>query len=288
MMNAFKITKVIVPYDFSRQATNALDTALAIGQQHGAAIVILNVVDNSKSFFLRGRQTFVAPIQELARIANESLNMLVKTLTPKHSFPIGYAVEVGIPAFQICRFAWENDSDMIVLGRRADGGIGRFFSESIHYKIIKNSPCPVLSVPSERLFTKFGKIIFPVRAAPLMLEKYDFVRPFVQQNDSSIIVAGLTGVNDEDTYKRVSRLVDAVTGKLRLEGVPFTSRINFCSSISGQLLEISKHENADMIVITSVTGSYLRSFFLEYYAKMIVGKARCPVLSIRPDMISSN
>jgi hypothetical protein len=43
-----------------------------------------------------------------------------------------------------------------------------------------------------------------------------------------------------------------------------------------------------MIVITSVVSRYLKTFFLEYYTKMIIENASCPVLSIRPDTIQFN
>jgi nucleotide-binding universal stress UspA family protein len=286
-MEALSVKRILVPYDFSKQAMNALDTAIAISQQQNASVLILHVIDNSRSMLFGLKQIIISPVQDLARIAAENLNMLVKTLSPKHDFAIEYQVEVGIPAFTICKVAWENDSDLVVMGK-VRPALKRIFQESVSYKVVKSAPCPVLSIPAERLFTRFKKIVFPVRAMPLMVEKYDLIRSFVRDNGATMVVAGLTSENNEQNYKRVSSSIEAVTGKLLLDGVRFTSRITFCTSISGQLLEISENEEADLIVITCDVGSFLTTFFLEYYTRIVVENASCPVLSIHPDMLASN
>jgi nucleotide-binding universal stress UspA family protein len=286
-MSGFSINKIVVPYDFSREAMNALDTALVIGQQQCATIVLLHVVGDGSTVFF-GKRSNESVRSELTRFATENLSVLVKTLTPKYAFPIEYSVQIGLAAFEICRYVWENDCDIIVMGKGLKHRVGRIFRESVHSKIVRNCTCPVLLVPSDRLFTRFEKIVFPVRVAPRMLEKYDIVRPFVRQNNSAMVVAGLTGINNTENYNYVSHMVDEVCDKLRMEGVSFTARINFCDSISAQLLEISKGEGADMIVISSLGGSYLRSFFLEYYTRMVTENACCPVLSVRPETIPTN
>jgi nucleotide-binding universal stress UspA family protein len=287
-MKDFKIKKILVPFDFSEDAANALNTAVAISQQQHASLTLLYVVDNSKALIFGKFETIVSPVVPLTKIARENLNVLAKSLTSKHSFTVDYHIETGIPAFTICRYAWEKDFDMIVMGTRGPLGLKKLLFNSTAYKVVKSSPCPVLSVPSYRLFTRFKKIIFPIRNAPNMLEKYNVIWPIIQENESSLTVAGLTAINDADNYKKVAMLMETIGRRLQRDGIRHSSNIHFCDSISSQLLEISRNENPDLIVIISLVNTHFKRFFLEYYAKCIVDSAPCPVLSIRPDMAVLN
>lgn len=284
-MSKFEINKIVVPYDFSTEAMNALDTALVIGQQQGASILLLHVIEKERSWFSGNKESCVSAGHELTRLANEDLNILSKTLSSKYSFPIEYTVLDGeTPSFEICQYAWENDCDIVVIGKSGKRKFGNLFGDPIHLEIMKNCSCPVLLVPAGRLFTRFNKIVFPVRVAPGVVEKYDLVRPFMRTNDAVMVLVGLTGVNNAESYAHVSDMVDTIADKLRLEGVAYTAGINFCNSIPGQLLEICNNENADLIVITTVVNGYLNSSFLDYYSTVIVDRVNCPVLSIRPDI----
>lgn len=285
-MTESAINRILLAYDFSRQSENALDSAIAIAQQQNAALMILHVVDNSGGFQFSSTDTLTAPLQQLVRLANENLNILVKTLNTRVQCHVEYRVEVGTPAFIICQQAWENDSDLIVIGKSVGNSLKKYFIDTVPAKVIKNASCPVLSIPPERLFTKFKKIVFPVRNAPQMLEKYDVIRPLVQK-DSAMVVTGLTTTNNHDNYRKVTFLVEALEGKLEHDGVRFVTRVDFCDSISDRLLEITKEEAPDLLVITTVVNSHFKKLFLDYYSKMVLNKVNCPVLSVKPEAVAA-
>jgi nucleotide-binding universal stress UspA family protein len=52
----------------------------------------------------------------------------------------------GIPYEEITRFAGENKVDMIVLGTHGRKGIDRMLFGSTAEQVVRNAPCPVLSV----------------------------------------------------------------------------------------------------------------------------------------------
>lgn len=285
-MTESAINRILLAYDFSRQSENALDSAIAIAQQQNSSLTLLHVVNNTGGFHFTSSETITQPLQQLARIASEKLNILVKTLASRVECTVDFAVEVGIPAFVICQQAWEKDIDLIVIGKSVGNSLKQYLVDSIPAKVIKNASCPVLSIPSERLFTKFRKIVFPVRNAPLMLEKYDIIRPLFHK-DSEMVVTGLTSTSNHDSYRKVTFLVEALEGKLEHDGVNFVSRVDFCDSISDRLLEITREESPDLLVITTVVNSHFRKLFLDYYSKVILNKVECPVLTVKPDAVAT-
>jgi nucleotide-binding universal stress UspA family protein len=288
IMKTFSISRILVPMDFSKPSSFALDTAIALSQRQQASLMLLHVVNSASIRIPRTGETTVGPVTELNSLSEEKLRNFCKTLSQKLGIHVDYAVESGVPASVICSYAAIKKSDIIVIGTKKKFGLVRLFKETTTYKVIKNAPCPILSVPATRLFRKFEKIIFPVRAIPNMLDKYDVLRPILNSNSSVLHIAGLTRANDVDEFDDVNAKIETLRRKLQLEQVPYSARIHFCDSISDQLIEISSNEDPDLIVITTRIEYWFKRTFLEYYAKVIVDRAKCPVLSIRPDMLTVN
>jgi nucleotide-binding universal stress UspA family protein len=282
------LKNILVPVDFSKSSFNALATATAIAQQQGAALTIMHVVDTAHVVIPPRREAIPSPVAQMASIADERLHTLRTNISERYGISVDTIVEGGVPAYTLCRYALAKQIDLIVMGTRDSFSLRKMMLGSTAYRMVKHSPCPVLSVPSDRLVIRFGKIVFPVRNAPNMMEKYEILKPIIKRNNSSIVVAGLANTNDAKSYKYVNSLIDKLSSRLKDEGISYSSTIHFCDSISKRLLEISQTEKPDLIVITAMASSSLRRFFLEYYTKNIVNSASCPVLSIRPDMAVLN
>jgi nucleotide-binding universal stress UspA family protein len=287
-MRNFKPSRILVPMDFSKQSFNALDTAITMAQQQHASLTLIQAINHAKVIIPPKQEAVLMPIEQLSKLANENLNVLAKSLSSKHGIDVRYDVVAGVPVDVICGYAKEKIIDLIVIGTKGVFGLRRMFTETTAYKVLKRSPCPVLSVPAIRLFTHFKKVVFPVRNAPHMLDKYEFVRPILDTNDSFLLITGLTKVNDVGSFKRVTTIIDALRHKLVYDRVAHSSKVHFCDSISSSLLEVSDQEKPDLIVIMAFIDNTLKRFFLEYYAKSIVSSANCAVLSIRPDMVIVN
>lgn len=283
-MQDFSLKNILVPVDFSKSSFNALATATAIAQQQSAALTIMHVVDTAHIALPARREAIPSPVVEMASIAEERLRALRNNIAERYGIKVHTIVDGGVPAYTLCRYALANQTDLIVMGTRDSFSLRKLMLGSTAYRMVKHSPCPVLSIPSDRLVIRFGKIVFPVRNAPSMMEKYEILKPIIKRNNSSIVVAGLASTNDSKSYKYVTSFIDKLSTRLKDEGIPYSSTIHFCDSISKRLLEISQSEKPDLIVITAMASSSLRRFFLEYYTKNIVNSASCPVLSIRPDM----
>lgn len=288
MMKNFNVRKVLVPMDFSKHSLNALNTAITICSQNHASLTLIQVIGNGGVIIPSKQETISKAVTEPGRVANENLNVLTKSLSSRHDIAVDYVVEAGIAAHVICDHAKHHGFDMIIIGTGGTFGFRRIFTETTAYKVVKGSPCPVLSVPSNRLFTRFNKIIFPVRSASRMLEKYEIARPIINSSDCSILITGLTKVNDAEDFRKVNTAIDALRHKLENDQVGYSSKVHFCGSISDRLLEISHNEKPDLIVIVARIETSFKRFLLEYYAKSIVSSARCPVLSVRPDMAAIN
>lgn len=144
------IEKVLHPTDFSNNSDHALKYACAFAKHFGAelhlihvvadlALVIVPPVDEylPESYYEDARQR---ADDELSKMPNEALIGNIAVLKKS----LGGAV---FP--QIVRYAKENNIDMIVMGTHGYSGLTHLVMGSIAEKVVRKSPCPVLTVHPE-------------------------------------------------------------------------------------------------------------------------------------------
>lgn len=137
---------ILVPTDFSPQATAALEAATELGRRFESKLTLLHVYAAPGLVMPEG---FVAlgpaELRGLLDAIEKSLTELrVKTEAPGRTVET-HALQ-GKPAHDICQFALEHGHDLIVMGTHGRTGLSRFLMGSVAERVVREAPCPVLVV----------------------------------------------------------------------------------------------------------------------------------------------
>lgn len=282
-MKIFEINKILVPIDFSEVSLNALETALAISKRQLATLTLIHVIENKYTLYPPEAGGFPGNIlSEIIEGANESLNELAKNIRLKMDVVVNHIVLSGNAADEICRWALHKEIDLIVMGTHGSSGFREFFVGSNAYRVVKNAPCPIMTIPGTNQWVDFKKILFPIRPVPHALDKYEVVRPIIRKNGSSLSIVGVVQKNNLEGFVEMKALVDAVRKNIEEDDVTCESEVYHCENVSRQVLDIANLEQPDLIVITATLDTSFQDFFLGPYTQDIVNHAQFPVLSIRP------
>lgn len=284
-MKAFEIKNILVPVDFSKVSLNALDTAIAMGLGQGAELTLIHIIENTYAMLPPDAAGFSFSIlSSMCKSTDDALKLLANEIRKQHNLVVNRAIQPGNPADEICRWAMENESSVIVMGTHGTSGLREFFIGSNAYRVVKNAPCPVLTIPGTNSWKDFRKILFPIRMIPNALDKYDVVRPIIRNNGSSVLIAGIVGDNDTSSLMEMKALTDYVKVTMEEDEVICGSEVHYTENVARHVLEIANIEKPDLIVITATLEESIRNFFLGAYTQDIVNHSRFPVLSIRPDI----
>ena len=141
-----RLSKVLVPIDFSPESRNALLYARAFSRRSGASLTVLHVVEPilcqaDYGYGPVGRQY---PNQELLNKARAKLNKLCKRVTDIEHVPMAF-VRSGMADAEIVQTARDLNIDLIVMGTR---GASRepTATTSICEMVVRSAPCPVYIV----------------------------------------------------------------------------------------------------------------------------------------------
>jgi nucleotide-binding universal stress UspA family protein len=149
-----QIKRLLSPIDFSDPSRNALRYAVAFAKQFGAELHLLYVVEPAMypadlSF---GQVGMVDIDSVLEQSAGEEIAKWQKEHVPAEVVS-SVSVVHGKPFAEIIAYATANNVDMIVIATHGHSGIDHMLFGSTAEKVIRKSPCPVLTVhATEREF----------------------------------------------------------------------------------------------------------------------------------------
>jgi len=150
-----QIKKILAPTDFSELSQAGVRYALHLAQALGAEVTIYHVVNYEEITAYRewmeegamANSTFRPPQQLLER-CRLALDQFLKDhfsdLMPW--VKVHKKVELGVPYKNIVEEAKREGADLIVLATHGRTGLSHALLGSVTEKVVRNAPCPVLSI----------------------------------------------------------------------------------------------------------------------------------------------
>lgn len=134
---------VLFPIDGSPEAREASDAVIDIVQKYGSRLILLSVVEEQ----LATEDEPTVPDMMASPEAIAQLLQKAQELFRQRGIQAEALERQGKPAFTICDVADEIDADLIIMGCRGMGLTEEGLADSVTYRVINLSPCPVLIVP---------------------------------------------------------------------------------------------------------------------------------------------
>ncbi|MGI6492233.1 MAG: universal stress protein [Pelotomaculum sp.] len=139
--------KILVPIDGSQYSDHALQKAKAIASAFGSEVVLLNVIEITKSDYPTNPYKFS---QELVRqFQNESRMISEKILGAAKTQLSGLKVSTqaieGRPADVIMKYVKNNDIDLVIMGSGGIGGVRNMLG-SVTRQVALGLEIPILIV----------------------------------------------------------------------------------------------------------------------------------------------
>lgn len=143
-----ELKRICVPTDFSEFSQHALRYGLTFAQQFSAQLHLLHVVEEIIPSIPEPNLA-VWPTDEVMRsLETGAAEGLEKLLPPAAAgnLDVVRVVRRGSPFREITEYAKENQIDLLVLATHGRSGLAHFLLGSVVERIIRSSPCPVLTI----------------------------------------------------------------------------------------------------------------------------------------------
>ena len=142
------LNHILVPTDFSKHSENALIYAAAFAEKFDTELHLLHVVQDLAVFIpeaVTAAPPISPPVEQITAAVREALDRIIDSHKLR-KFTVHAEVREGSPFYEIIRYAKEQDVDLIIMGTHGRGGLVHVLLGSVAEKVVRKSPCPVLTV----------------------------------------------------------------------------------------------------------------------------------------------
>ena len=140
-----KIERILFPTDFSDCAEHALKYAVELGKRFEAKLYLMHVLDTRIYGHL---EPFANTVWSIYDAKEQAAKSIVEIVTEKEqkALHVESSVREGTPFVEIIKFAKEAEIDLIVIGTHGRTGLTHMLMGSVAEKVVRKSPCPVLTI----------------------------------------------------------------------------------------------------------------------------------------------
>jgi len=277
-MLTINVNRILYPTDRSASAEHAYGHAIQLAASLGADLHVLHVV--------------VPDLEDLVERVDPG------SLLPAVA-PAGVNVQTSVragesAAGEILDYCNESDIDLVVMGTRGRTGIGRLLLGSVAEKVVREAPCPVLSIPSRAPsdtvtrvlaaidFSEFSQIT--LAHAQAFARLYDVPLDVLHVLQEVMVPSAygpeigpiVTPVLERRTHEALVEMVRDVIGA----GANVQARVSVGYPAS-EILRQAEETNAGLIVMATHGLTGLQHFMIGSVTEKVVRKASCPVLTVR-------
>jgi nucleotide-binding universal stress UspA family protein len=257
---------VVVPWDFTKEAENALKHAIRICRNIQKDIALLHIVRKKKE-----EQKYLKMLSDIALEDSE-----------KYELQITAHVKTGKIFTDIGKFADEQDAELVIMGTHGVKGMQKI-TGSWALKVIIHSNAPFIVVKEPPAGASYKKVVLPIDYKTETKEKMNFVRYLSKLYDSQFFVLkpNFTDVGFIQKTKANIAFCKHFLDKrsIQYEVHMAEGKKNF----SEESINFAKKKDADLILIVASKNLTVTDYMMGAHEQYIIGnESGIPVMVVNP------
>ncbi|MGB1308436.1 MAG: universal stress protein [Oceanihabitans sp.] len=274
--------KILVPTDFSQQATYALEVAAQLAKKHKAEIYLLHMLElpiNQIQEIGGGAGGGELPeamfFMKLAHNKFEEVLALdfLKDVTVHETVNFHQTFE-GIK--ETCK---DQDIDMVIMGSHGASGFKEMFIGSNTEKVVRTSETPVLVIKNEHKDFAVNDFVF---ASDFKNDNRETYKQAVDLANAFNAKMHLLFVNTANKFTTTAAANERINSFVKnYDFSNYTINIYNDESVEKGILNFSHHVNADLIGVSTHGRQGIAHFFNGSISEDLVNHAKRPVVTFK-------
>jgi nucleotide-binding universal stress UspA family protein len=305
----FRYSRILIPTDFTYCSFYAMKYAVALARRYKAQLHLAHCVTTAPlmpwgttSYWLwsEGLCAQEACMCERARARLRHLGRMIEA----EGIEAECHVLRGSPCDQIVALARELKSELVVVGTHGRIGVEHALFGSVAEDVARRSPAPVLTIKHpEHEFLEFRggnvvlrRVLYPTDFSAFSQAALPYAASLCREFGASLVLLHVV----EPLFYGGEYLPDAVVPatedpeyeaqrqlrKIATEFPHLHVELQQETGIPSHEIIVAAHDlEADLMVLPTHGRSGVARLFLGGVARKVLRHARCPVMTVRPDMV---
>jgi nucleotide-binding universal stress UspA family protein len=269
--------RILVPIDFSEQSLIALEQSYNLSRLTNAELHLLHVIDESFHLpFLGGNEDKTMEVK-----VTKAMEKLADETRQKAGIKVKVKIASGKIYEEIQNMAKEIETTFIIMGTSGSVGLKRFIGSNA-LRVIRESPCPVITIKGQKHRSGCKEIILPLDLQKETKEKVTKAIELSKLFGSTIHLITVLQNDDEFIVNKLTRQLEQVKEFVEEHAIPCVSEFIHGDDVAEEVIKYSVKVKADLIMIMTQQEMDWTDMFISPAAQTIINESEIPVLSIRP------
>jgi nucleotide-binding universal stress UspA family protein len=282
------LKNILFATDFSQAAGAAAPIAIQIARRYGAKVYGVHV-NRFDDYTAAAPSAWAAMAEAAEKETKEDAGRLNEQLqSVEHEVVIGEGNLWEV----LSNMIQQKEIDLVVVGTRGRTGFGKTLLGSVAEQILRQSPCPVLTVgphvnPWSDEYVKMREILYATNLATDTPVAAPYAVSLAQENQAHLVLlhviedpkAGDLVDSPEVTDLKERKLQQLVTEQAGLWCEP--TYIVEQGPAAEKILDVAKRRPTDLIVLGARPAKGLATHMNIGTVHKVVSQATCPVLTVR-------
>ncbi len=272
--------KILVPTDFSDQASYAFEVAVSIARKSSSAEVHLYHVIEVPDY---PEITDIIAYRALGstNVLEEIENKLAETAQCEqcNDIEVTYSVDFDTPYEKISRKAADGQFDLIVIGSHGRQGIDRILVGSTTEKVIRQAHCLVLTIKEPVSYFCPSNIVFGSNFYGEIAQGFSSLQDFATLYDATLHLLKINTRSHFETSRQSRQLMERFAGEQTLSN--YTINIYNDDSEEEGILHFARDMQADLICVPTHGKTGLSHLIGGSIAESVSEHAYRPVLTYK-------
>jgi nucleotide-binding universal stress UspA family protein len=275
------IETILIPIDFSDQSMIAIEQSYNIAKCFNARITLLHVITSR----LKIDESSDIVTDQLDDITDK-LNKISNNITEESGIPCSFTIEKGRVVPAIIDVAKNISARFIIIGSQ------KLSIGAITMRIIKEAPCPVISIKGKFHRKGCKRIILPLDLTKTTTRKVRMTSELANFFNANVNVVSANSPSKDLKLTKLSMKIEQVRDYFVSNNVACTTKLldvgTKIEHISNNLLDYSDDMEGDLIVIMIQQENQFKEKIIGSLARKIILGSNIPVLCLKPEFKINN
>jgi nucleotide-binding universal stress UspA family protein len=271
---------ILVPTDFSKNAENALNYAIAIAKKEKHKVLLLHVYNTVVTLPSPDIpvQYYAEAFESIRESALTKLNELKKTVLKRSKIECELMIEEGLTVETIIEVGRRKKAYLVVMGTKGASGLTKVIMGSNTAKVIERINCPVIAVPEKAQFEGIKQIGYATQYhssdMPALKRLAEMSKVFKSTIHLVHIADGAYMISTEEEY--MERFKEKVKKVTKLKSI--VSTVIDGDDIGKELERYFKKEGIDLLAISTKQRNFIERLFGSSITKKLVFHSKIPLM----------
>ncbi|AMQ56742.1 universal stress protein [Algoriphagus sanaruensis] len=280
--------RILVPYDFSESAQNALDFAIGLTKNYPKMeILVLHIIETPLSTGIGAMGGGLDPIPdfesqvffvELMESRKAQFEKLKKDYASE-PFELVTKIEIGNIYRGISENIHKSQIDLVVMGSRGSSGLDEILIGSNTEKVVRTATCPVITIKEKIDVSQLKKVVFASDFKESDQEVAGRFKKMQSMFDAEFYFVYINTPGNFETSRESMNRIRKFVQTHKFEHV----KAEIYNSISEEegILQFAEDIQADMIAITTHGRSGFLHLITGSIAEDVVNHSKRPVWTFK-------